>query len=308
MGLVVKHVADRNQCEELWRRLRERGTDPALETRLSSLSTYEEWKSHLERGVASFWTVQGERLAVLAAYEDGEPVGLVRVLQVPIFPWDRNDWGGDGSRGEIQDLLLSERNEDVAAELVKNAVRLLKEKGLERVGVSCWRPDQSSIVQELGFKPSRRNILLGWRTDHDLHVEPKLTCQLRYVKPGEEKLVHEVFTSTWGFKVNFLPQEDIQQALVAIHDGRPLGTVLINKYSGSIDLGVQVVSAERRNHIGSLLVREALRYYKSKAFEHMYLIRNIPVGGLRQEDEVALQFYSSTGAFPLREYVGFRSR
>lgn len=39
----------------------------------------------------------------------------------------------------------------------------------------------------------------------------------------------------------------------------------------------------------------------------MYVIRNLPVNGLRDEDEVALQFYSSTGAFPLREYVGFQA-
>jgi GNAT superfamily N-acetyltransferase len=126
------------------------------------------------------------------------------------------------------------------------------------------------------------------------------------VKLGEEKLVQEVFTSTWSFLVNFLPRMEIQQALVAMSNGQPLATVLMNNYSGSLDLGVQVVSDHRRKHVGSLLVREALHYYRDKGFEHMYVIRNLPVNGLRPEDEIALQFYASTGAFPLREYVGFQ--
>ena len=95
--------------------------------------------------------------------------------------------------------------------------------------------------------------------------------------------------------------------MVALADGKPVGTALMNEYSSSLDLGVQVVSSHRWKHIGSLLVREALGYYRKKGFEHMYVIRNLPVNGLRDEDEVALQFYASTGAFLLREYVGFQA-
>ncbi len=232
---------------------------------------------------------------------------MVRVLRVPVYPWDRNDWGAGNSRGEIQDLLCMRAGEDVGADLVKAAVAFLKEKGIEKIGASCWRPEQCEVVKGLGFKPFRRNIFLGWRTDQNLQAESKLSCSVHYVRPGEEKLVQEVFTSTWGFPVTFLPHMEIQQALVALADGKPVGTVLMNEHSGSLDLGIQVVSSQRRKHIGSLLIREALGYYRKKGFEHMFVIRNLPVYGLRDEDEVALQFYASTGAFPLREYVGFQA-
>ncbi len=245
-------------------------------------------------------------MAFLVAYLDGKPVGLVRVLRVPIYPWDREDWGTDGFRGEIQDLLYEGTDAGYAVELVNAAVSFLKEKGIGKIGASCWRPDQCRVLGRLSFKPFRRNILLGWRTDKNLHVEPNFTCDIHYVMPGEEKLVQEVFTSTWGFPVTFLPRMEIQQALVALSDRRPVGGLLMNNHSGSLDLGVQVISSQRRKNVGSLLVQEALGYYRKKGFEHMYLIRDVPVNGLREEDEVALEFYASTGAFPLREYVGFQ--
>ncbi len=307
MTTAVSNIVDDNQCEKVWTHLREAGNHPALEARLRSLSRYEEWKTHLARGVGSFWTSQGERLAFFVAYHDGEPIGLVRVLRVPVYPWDRGDWGAGSSRGEIQDLLCRRAGEDVGAELVKAAVAFLKERGVGKIGASCWRPEQCEVVKGLGFKPFRRNIFLGWRTDHDLHAESKLSYSVHYVRPGEEKLVQAVFTSTWGFPVTFLPHMEIQQALIALDDGKPVGTVLMNDHSGSLDLGAQVVSSHRRKRIGSLLIREALGYYRKKGFEHMYVIRNLPVNGLREEDEVALQFYSSTGAFLLREYVGFQA-
>ncbi len=306
MTTTVNNIADDNQCEKVWTHLREAGNHPALEARLRNLSRYEEWKTHLERGVGSFWTSQGERQAFFVAYDDGEPFGLVRVLRVPIYPWDRGDWGTGNSRGEIQDLLCGKAGEDVGSDLVKAAVAFLKEKGIEKIGASCWRPEQCEVVKGLGFKPFRRSILLGWRTDQNLQFEPKLRCSTHYVRSGEEKLVQEVFTSTWSFPVNFLPRMEIQQALIALVDGKPVGTVLMNNHSGSLDLGVQVVSSHRRKHVGSLLIREALGYYTKKGFEHMYVIRNLPVNGLREEDDVALQFYASTSAFPLREYVGFQ--
>ncbi len=245
-------------------------------------------------------------MAFLVAYHEGKPVGLVRVLRVPIYPWDREDWGTDGFRGEIQDLLWERTDED-AVELAKAAISFLKERGIGKIGASCWRPEQCEVLRQLGFKAIRRNILLGWSTDNNFQFEPKLSCDLHYVEAGEEKLVQEVFTSTWGFPVTFLPRMEIQQALVALSDKRPIGALLMNNYSGSLDLGVQIISSQRRKHVGSLLAQEALGYYRGKGFAHMYLIRDIPVNGLKEEDEVALEFYASTGAFPLREYVGFQT-
>lgn len=206
MALAVRHVTDNRQCEEVWDHFREPGIHPALASQLTSLSVYEDWKTRLAKGVGSFWTSQGERLAFLVAYLDGKPVGLVRVLRVPIYPWDREDWGTDGFRGEIQDLLYEGTDAGYAVELVNAAVSFLKEKGIGKIGASCWRPDQCKVLGRLSFKPFRRNILLGWRTDKNLHVEPNFTCNIHYVRPGEEKLVQEVFTSTWGFPVTFLPR------------------------------------------------------------------------------------------------------
>ncbi len=303
---VVDIQADKIQCEKIWSHLCGAAVHPALEGRVKNLYRYEEWKTHLERGVASFWSTEGERLALFVAYQDGEPVGLVRVLRVPIYPWDREDWGEGGFRGEIQDLLFPTTSKEAGDELAKAAVSFLKKRGTEKIGGSGWRPEQCEIFKGLGFKPFRRNILLGWRTDHGFKVDPKLSCDVHYVRPGEENLVQEVFTSTWGFPVTFLPHMEIQQPLVALVDGKAVGTVLMNKHSGSIDLGVQVVSSHRRKHVGSLLVREALSFYEKKGLEYMYLIRNLPVNGLRVQDDVALQFYTATGAFPLREYVGFQ--
>lgn len=139
-------------------------------------------------------------------------------------------------------MLFRRTGEDVGAELVKAAVAFLKEKGIEKIGASCWRPEQCEVVKGLGFKPFRRNSFLGWRTNQNLQAESKLSCSVHYVRPGEEKLVQEVFTSTWGFPVTFLPHMEIQQALIALDDGNPVGTVLMNNHSGSLDLGVQVVS------------------------------------------------------------------
>ncbi len=305
MAPVVSRIVDRVECEKAWTHLCEEGIHPGL-NHVRSLPRYEEWKTYLERGVGSFWTLQGERPALFVAYEERESVGLVRALRVPIYPWDRDQWGRNGFRGEIQDLLCNAKNQEAGPLLVKAAVSLLKENGLERIGGSCWRPEQCEVLTGLGFKPYHRNILLAWRTDHEVQVEPKLVCKVEYVKPGEERLVQEVFTSTWGIPVTFLPHMEFQQPLVAIADGKPVGTVLMNTQSGSIDLGVQVVSSCRRKHLGSLLIQEALRYYRRREFDHMFLVRNLPVNGLRVEDDVALQFYASTGAFPLREYVGFR--
>ena len=82
----------------------------------------------------------------------------------------------------------------MGVELVKAAAALLKEKGIEKIGASCWKPEQCEVLKGLGFKPFRRSIFLGWRTDHDLKFEPKLRCSTHYVRSGEEKLVQEVFT------------------------------------------------------------------------------------------------------------------
>ena len=75
-----------------------------------------------------------------------------------------------------------------------------------------------------------------------------------------------------------------------------MGTVLPNRYSGSIDLGVQVVAEYRRRGIGTALLREAIDGYRQRGFEHMFLIRALRPLGLRPEDEVALQFYMANGA------------
>ena len=297
---------DASTCEELWRQFAEKARHPDVWHPWSNLSSYEEWKHYLQRGVGAFWTSQGERLAWLAAHKGGEVKGLVRVLQVPVFAWDKGDWGSADFRGEIQDLLYQADDRQVAIELIRASIAVLRDRGIDKVGASAWRPSQCEVLYQHGFRPFRRSVLLAWRTDHRLQVRSNADIRLHYVEPGEKKLVQEVFSSTWGFPVTVIPHMDIQKPLVALLDGRPVGAALLNKHTGNLDLGVQVTAEHRRRGIGSALVTEALAYYHRRGFDYMYVVRNLPVSGLEEADEVALRFYFATGATLLREYTGSR--
>lgn len=306
MRVSIRPVLDCGLCEDLWRRFSRTASRPSVWHPYFSLSDYEHWKHYLERGVGTFWASQGERLCLLAAYREEEARGLVRVLLVPIFAWDEGDWGPGSSRGEIQDLLYEHDDEDAATELVKGAIEVLKAKGVEKIGGSAWRSSQCETFRHAGFRPFRRSILLGWRTDHDIQVRKDTGIALRYIQPGGEALVQEVLSSTWGIPVTALPHMDVQQPIVAMARERPVGVVLPNNHTGSLDLGVHVIAEYRRRYIGSALAKESASYCRRKHLRHMYVVRNLPLNGLTEEDEIALRFYAATGARPLREYTGFQ--
>ncbi len=270
----------------------------------TSLGEYEAWKSHLERGVGSFWTCEGERLALLCTYRNRQPVGIVRVLKVPIFPWDRRYWGEGDSRAEIQDLICSE-DEEGRKDLLEAAIRVSEEAGLGAIGASGWRENQCEAFQKLGFKTIARSILLGWRTSCG-PGKSNDRVKVGFVKPGEEGQVQGVFSANWGMKVTVVPYMEFQQPLVALIGNQPVGTVLLNEHSRNLDLGVQVLKEYRRTYVGSELVKAAITYYREQGFSHMYVIRSLPPSGLRASDEVAIQFYEDTGAKMLREYTCFR--
>lgn len=277
---------------------------------ISTLNEYEGWKSRLEG--LSFWTGQGERLALLGMEMDDKLVGIVRALKVPVFSWQREAWGKEDWRGEIQDFLLRGGVDlETGKILVEEAMRELRNAGLRVAGASEWRADYLSLFEELGFEqyPYSRSILLGWRTDIDLeHLRSNEDVKVLPISEGKEELVRSVFFDTWGFRVTILPDLKVQDPLVSLLDGEPVGTVLPNRESGNLDLGVQVVSKHRRTHIGTRLIVEAIKYYRRRRMERMYVIRNLPLGDLSQEDNVALSFYKSTGAVRIREYTGFRAQ
>jgi len=306
VAVVVRALKEHRHCKELWHQFAEKAGHPDVWHPWSRLSGYEEWKHCLERGVGAFWTCQGERLALLAAYQEGEVRGLVRVLQVPIFAWDRGDWGPDSCRGDIQDLLCQGDGQQIAVELVKASILLLRDGGIDRIGASAWRPSQCEVLGQLGFRPSRRSVLLAWRISRHLQDRSNAEVGLHYVKRGEEGLVQEVFSSTWGIPVTVIPRMDIQTPLVALLNERPVGAVLLNNHTGNLDLGVQVIAEQRRKRIGSALVGEALDHYGKRGFGYMYVVRNLPVSGMSEADEIALRFYFATGATLLHEYTGFR--
>lgn len=118
--------------------------------------------------------------------------------------------------------------------------------------------------------------------------------------------MQDIFSANWGLRVTAVPRLEVHQPLLAFADGQAAGVALLNRRSGNIDLGVQVLEGMRRRRGGSALVAEALRHYRSSGFDHMYVIRSVPLAGLRESDEVALRLCSATGATRLREYTGFR--
>lgn len=241
-------------------------------------------------------------MALLAAYRNQEARAVVRVIETPIYPWEREQWIQGDFRGEIQDLLGDEEGQ---VALANAAVRMLKEIGLTNISASAWREDQGRALLKAGFRPFARSVLLGWPTTHTLRKSNE-AVKIEFIERGGETVVQEIFSANWGFKVTVVPRMEIQQPLVAFVRKEPAGTVLLNTRSGNLDLGIQVLEAHRRSYVGSELAKRALEYFRGRGFAQMFVIRNLPSMGLRESDEAALQFYQDTGARVLREYTGLQ--
>jgi len=135
----------------------------------TTLTEYETW--HREMSLLRiFWASGEERLRLIGVGEGGRLVAAARLLRVPFY--ERKAWGSkEEARGEIQDLTLLRPHPRVLALLMRGAEEVLRDFGLAAFGVSAWSPKHWSLLEEIGLKPYKRSIVLGWDVTQRLPKE-----------------------------------------------------------------------------------------------------------------------------------------
>jgi hypothetical protein len=101
---IVLSDATRN-ADKLWAAVVEKSLGHRRGFIEAQLPEFIEWKKGLER-IGSFWTGE-DQIAVIGAHRGKEPVGLIRMLRVPILPWEIHVWGREEKfRAELQDIAI----------------------------------------------------------------------------------------------------------------------------------------------------------------------------------------------------------
>ncbi len=271
----------------------------------TTLADYEAW----HRGMSLlriFWASGGERLRLVGVKEGGRLVAAARLLRVPFY--ERKAWGSkEEARGEIQDLALLRPDQRVLALMMRGAEEAFQEFGLAAFGVSAWNPKHWPVLEEIGLKPYKRSIVLGWEVARRLPKEGNPAVVVRTASRDQRALLRRIQQSSWGF---FIPPDfDHHKVLVAWLDDEPVGSAYLNRNTGNLDFGVHVVRERWRQRIGTAILEAARQWCLSWGMPRMTVVRVWrALTRINPHDRQAWCFYRACGGHLLREVRGFRRK
>ncbi len=164
-----------------------------------------------------------------------------------------------------------------------------------------------SALRELGLGVYARSVIMYWDTRREVPLEGNPRVVIRRASRKDLPALREIQRNSWGF---FIPPDfSRQEVLVALYEGKPAGSVYVNKFTGNLDFGVHVKKEYQRLRIGTALVKAALEVCRSLGFKQMFVVRVFrALTKVNPADKVALSFYRACGARVLREYRGFREK
>ncbi len=253
-----------------------------------------------------FWASGGERLRRVGVKEGGRLVAAARLLRVPFH--ERKAWGSEGeARGEIQDLALLRPDPRVLALLIRGAEEVLRDFGLAAFGVSAWNPKHWPLLEEIGLKPYKRFIVLGWDVTRRLSKEGNPAVVVRADSRNQRALLRRIQRSSWGF---FIPPDfDHHEVLIAWLNDEPVGSAYLNRNMGNLDFGVHVVRERWRQRIGTAILEAARQRCLSWGMPRMTVVRMLrALTRINPHDRQAWCFYRACGGHLLREVRGFRRK
>lgn len=277
------------------------GVDDPL---LRDPATYLRWLNGLG-SLQVFWCSGGRSLGYLGLREGGRLLGVLKLLRVRVFFYERNVWRGVKERGEVREIFLKEWKTEHLSLLLTKAADLFSKHGLSVFGVSEWKPRTWSLLERCGLSPYARSVLIGWDTGKPI---PKKGNPHVSIEPASRSNLRElrgIQRESWGF---FIPPDfKHHKVFIAYLNGQAVGSIYLNRFTGNIDYGVHVAVRFQRRRIGVALLRFAQRYFREHGFKRMYVIRVLrALGKVNESDKIALSFYLSCGGRILREYRGFR--
>ncbi len=189
--------------------------------------------------------------------------------------------------------------------LIKEAENIVKNSGLGSLGVSGWKEYCWWALEELGYTPYAISVLISWDTSQDILKKGNPDVNIRVADEKNMDDLRVIQKSSWGFFIP--PNFRREHVLIAYYGGKPVGSAYLNKYTGNIDFGVHVVKEYQRMRIGAAILEEVLKYFRSRGFKRMFVVRKLrAITKINESDKVALKFYVNCGGTILREYRGFR--
>jgi predicted N-acetyltransferase YhbS len=303
---IVLSDATRN-ADKLWAAVVEKSLGHRRGFIEAQLPEFIEWKKGLER-IGSFWTGE-DQIAVIGAHRGKEPVGLIRMLRVPILPWEIHVWGREEKfRAELQDIAIVHEHaeSDVGCRLIERAVQAARSSGLAFFGGSTWVKEQQAYYEQAGFRRYARAEMVRRPLDEPLPPKKQLPSGMRLVelKKSDSKVVEDVFEQNWGYRLK--PDFKLEQPIAVMDGGKAAGLVLVNKVSGNLDFGVQVLNKYRRFGLGTILMRSACEAVQKIGRQNTWIVRAVGAHKATEQDRIALKFFKSVGAVVHREIVGFK--
>ena len=282
--------------EVSWNRFMEKYVD---EIYLGDLKRYENWKR--EMGILkTFWCGLEERLKLIGVVEDNKIIGVARILKI----YDKWRRYSVNVRGDIQDIYLSKIRLNVLKYLLEKSIEIFRSYGLNIYTISEWKKPYWRLLRRLGYSPYARSIIIGWNTSTNISLKENRDVEIKYASKNDLRDLRSIQRNSWRY---FIPPDfDREDVLIAYLDNVPVGSAYLNKYTGCIDFGVHVNRKYWRKRIGTALIKYALKHYREKGFERMYVVRVLRLMKINLYDYIALNFYINCGGKILREYLGFR--
>ena len=273
---------------------------------LSDLRGYLRWMRRMSI-LKTFWCSDWNSLGYLGLMDSGKLVGVLRALKMKVIFHSHGAWIGLRERGEIQDIFFSKWGVEYLREILPKAEKIFLKRGLRDFGISEWKPDAWRILEEYGFSPYARSVLITWNLRKEIPKSGNRKVKIRIASRKDLKKLRRIQLGSWGF---FIPPSFKHHIILIAYLGdEAVGSAYLNKYTGNIDFGVHVMREFQRKRIGTAILHSARNLFKSLGFKKMYVVRVLrTLSKVNESDRIALSFYTNCGGSVLREYRGFRRK
>ena len=273
---------------------------------ISDLGGYLRWM-HRMSILKTFWCSDWKSLGYLGLMNSGKLIGALRALRMRVIFHGHGAWRGLRERGEIQDIFLLRWRIEYLREIFQRAEKIFSRHGLKDFGISEWKPDAWRVLEECGFSPYARSVLITWNLREEI---PKSGNQEVVIKIGSRRdlrKLRRIQRESWGFFIR--PSFKHHIILIAYLGEEAVGSAYLNKYTGNIDFGVHVRRRFQRRRIGAAILHSARNLFRKLGFRRMSVVRVLrALSKVNESDRIALSFYINCGGRVLREYRGFRRK
>ena len=248
-----------------------------------------------------------EELGYLGLKRSGGLIGVLRLLRVKIAFHGHGAWRGLRERGEIQDIFLSRWEKNYLQNLLSRAEKTFSRYGLKDFGISEWKPESWKSLEECGFSPYARSVLITWDLEEEIPKQGNPDVEIKPASRSDLSKLRKIQLRSWGFFIP--PSFKHHLILIAYLRGEPIGSAYLNPHTGNIDFGVHVVKEFQRMRVGAAILRSARKVFLDLGFRRMFVVRVLrALTKVNESDRIALSFYMGCGGKLLREYRGFRRK